>query len=42
MFLGLVGGILGAFMPAVAILIAPISEFDFNYKIIQKLFLAKT
>jgi hypothetical protein len=39
--LGLIGGIIGAFMPAISILLGPISEFDFYLKIIQKLFLAK-
>jgi hypothetical protein len=40
--LGLIGGIIGAFMPVISIFIAPISEFDFNSTIIEKLFLAKS
>jgi hypothetical protein len=40
--LGLIGGILCAFTPLFDLIIGPISEFDFNLKIIQKLFLAKT
>ena len=40
--LGLIGGILYAFTPLFDLIIGPIAEFDFNLKIIQKLFLAKT
>ena len=40
--LGLTGGIIGAFTTIILIIIAPVAEFNFFMKMIQRLFLAKT
>jgi hypothetical protein len=40
--IGNVGGIFGVFAPLSALIVAPIAEFNFFFKLIQKLFLAKT